>query len=211
MNSVHEPGSRTTSKNRLRNNTESKRIENRPSAPSAQPKASLRAQAARPTPCPAPCLSVAATVTVLWLGWALYCNTVQPCLALFYCNITQPVAIQFLPLLGSFSAIQKLYCNTIFFPFSPPCNTIPQYKMGSSPFQIFFFYARNFLFSILIKNFFFTYFQQLEKITKNHKIIFFFIFHNTSNKFIKIYFSPIPSIFQSVKILENYFLLFSTK
>ena len=44
MNSVHEPGSRTMSKNRLRNNTESKRIENRPSAPSAQPKASPRAQ-----------------------------------------------------------------------------------------------------------------------------------------------------------------------
>ena len=46
MNSVHEPGSRTTSKNRLRNNTESKRIENRPSA---QPKASQR-PAARPAP-----------------------------------------------------------------------------------------------------------------------------------------------------------------
>ena len=45
MNSVHEPGSRTMSKNRLSNNTESKRIENRPSA---QPAASLRAQALRP-------------------------------------------------------------------------------------------------------------------------------------------------------------------
>ena len=47
MNSVHEPGSRTMSKNRLRNNTESIRIENRPSTPSAQPKASPHAQAAR--------------------------------------------------------------------------------------------------------------------------------------------------------------------
>ena len=47
MNSVHEPGSRTMSKNRLRNNIESNRIENRPSAPSAQPVASLRTQAAR--------------------------------------------------------------------------------------------------------------------------------------------------------------------
>ena len=45
MNSVHEPSSRTMSKNRLRNTTESIRVENRPSAPSAQPKASLRAQA----------------------------------------------------------------------------------------------------------------------------------------------------------------------
>ena len=52
MNSVHEPGSRTMSKDRLRNNTESIQIENRPSAPSAQPVASLRAQAAHPTPRP---------------------------------------------------------------------------------------------------------------------------------------------------------------
>ena len=43
INSVHEPSSRTMSKNRLRNNTESIRIENRPSAPSAQPVASPRA------------------------------------------------------------------------------------------------------------------------------------------------------------------------
>ena len=61
MNSVHEPGSRTMSKNRLRNNTESIRIENRPSAPSAQPIASPRAQAERPAPRPpaprAPALS----------------------------------------------------------------------------------------------------------------------------------------------------------
>ena len=46
MNSIHEPGSRTMSKNRLRNNTESNRIENGPSAPSAQPVASPRAPAA---------------------------------------------------------------------------------------------------------------------------------------------------------------------
>ena len=50
MNSVHEPGSRTMSKNRLRNNTESIRIENRLSALSAQPKASPHAQAARLPP-----------------------------------------------------------------------------------------------------------------------------------------------------------------
>ena len=62
MKSVHEPGSRTMSKNRLKNNTESIRIENRPSAPSAQPVASPgrapsaslgrapSAQAVRPAP-----------------------------------------------------------------------------------------------------------------------------------------------------------------
>ena len=37
MNSVHEPGSRTMSKNRLRNRTESNRAKIRLSAPSAQP------------------------------------------------------------------------------------------------------------------------------------------------------------------------------
>ena len=36
MNNVHEPGSRTMSKNWLRNSTESNRAKNRPSAPSAQ-------------------------------------------------------------------------------------------------------------------------------------------------------------------------------
>ena len=37
MNRVHEPGSRTMSKNRLKNSTESKLGQNRLSAPSAQP------------------------------------------------------------------------------------------------------------------------------------------------------------------------------
>ena len=37
MNSVHEPGTRTMSKNRLRNNTGSNRAKNKLSAPSAQP------------------------------------------------------------------------------------------------------------------------------------------------------------------------------
>ena len=75
MNSIHEPGSRTMSKNRLRNSTESNRVKNRPSAPSAQPWPAraprvvrLAARPARipcaPTPCrtcrlslarPAPC------------------------------------------------------------------------------------------------------------------------------------------------------------
>ena len=40
------------SKNRLRNSTESNRVENRPSAPSAQPIASPHAQPARPSPRP---------------------------------------------------------------------------------------------------------------------------------------------------------------
>ena len=48
MNSVHELGSGTMSKNRLKNNTESKRIENRPSAPRVQPAASPRAKAECP-------------------------------------------------------------------------------------------------------------------------------------------------------------------
>ena len=50
MSSVHEPGSRTMSKKLLRNNTESIRIENRPSAPTAQPVASPRAPCAPVAP-----------------------------------------------------------------------------------------------------------------------------------------------------------------
>ena len=46
------------SKNRLRNNTESNRIENRPSEPSAQPVASPRAHVARPAPKPCACRSL---------------------------------------------------------------------------------------------------------------------------------------------------------
>ena len=49
MNNIHEPGSRTMSKNRLRNSTESNRVKNRPSAqptgPTARPG---RAQACVP-------------------------------------------------------------------------------------------------------------------------------------------------------------------
>ena len=47
MNSFHEPSSQTMSKNRLRNSTESNRVENRSSA---QPVASPHSQAARPAP-----------------------------------------------------------------------------------------------------------------------------------------------------------------
>ena len=51
-NSIHEPGSRTMSKNRLRSSTESNRAKNRLSAPSAQP----IGPASRPSraPCRAP-------------------------------------------------------------------------------------------------------------------------------------------------------------
>ena len=57
MNSVHEPGSRTMSKNRLRNSTESNWAKNRLSAPSAQP-TGLAACPGR-APCRAPCLPAA--------------------------------------------------------------------------------------------------------------------------------------------------------
>ena len=56
MNSIHEPSSRIMSKNRLRNSTESNRVENRPSALSAQPIASPRAQRPGLTPAAQPAL-----------------------------------------------------------------------------------------------------------------------------------------------------------
>ena len=56
MNSDHEPGSRTMSKNRPRNSTESNWAKNRLSSPSAQPVGQQRAQVAPRPPsqlCPA--------------------------------------------------------------------------------------------------------------------------------------------------------------
>ena len=162
--------------------------------PCAPQHARLRAHScSRPParPCPAPCLSVAATVTVLWLGWALYCNTVQPCLALFYCNITQPVAIQFLPLLGSFSAIQN--CIAILFSFLLALLAIQSHntKWAVAHSNYFFFLHAFFFFNFNHNNYY--YFQlfpaskkKFTKITKNQ---FFFHFLGHSNKFIKIYFT----------------------
>ena len=53
-----------------------------PRTPKAQPRAQ-RPPAPSYAPSPVPACRVAATVVVSWLEWALYCNTVQPCLALF--------------------------------------------------------------------------------------------------------------------------------
>ena len=118
MNSVYEPGSRIMSKNRLKNNTESNRIENRPSAPSVEPVGSAcparlqrpcRAfpallspvRPARPTACapsrpprtrllPSPCC-IATQLPVL--------RHRQPCLlpqfSRFYCDTTLPPAAPF--------------------------------------------------------------------------------------------------------------------
>ena len=82
---------------------------------------------------------------------------------------------------------------------------LSQHKLGSSPSK--FLHQKFYIF-------FFHLFPEIGKIKKISLKTFFF-FHNTSNKFIKIYFfSPFPSIFQFVNILENYFLppfFFSTK
>ena len=52
---------------------------------------------------PTPCACVAATMTVLWLGWALYCNTVQP---------SQPKSLQYNPHLSQY-ILSLPTCNTI--------------------------------------------------------------------------------------------------
>ena len=65
-----------------------------------------------------------------------------------------------------------------------------QYKMGSSPSR--FFCTKNLFY------FFFHLFPEIGK-KKSLKIIFFFIFHNTSNNFIKIYFLHFSSILHHIK------------
>ena len=149
MNSVHEPGSRTMSKNRLRNNTKSTRIENRPRAPSAQPVASLRAQrlgrthpalparllplapAARPA-CRA-CQRLLPAACAPLLPARLSAPPGRPAqrpaarLLMSQDNLlyrdtspANPVHCNTLPAFqASLSAIQWLYCNTKFFPNQP--------------------------------------------------------------------------------------------
>ena len=140
MNSVHEPGSRTMSKNRLRNNTESNRIENRPSASSAQPVASPRvcrlrlpkAPAARPAlllpPAPHACCRLPRSPSRVLSAPKRHVATQlpvlrhrQPCLLplhltiqFLYCdtNSLQP------------SLLQYKFCNTIPAKSASSCNTI---------------------------------------------------------------------------------------
>ena len=164
-----------------------------PSAPRTPSPAPLRLPVRPARPCGRACCPAPA---VSWLGWPLYCNTVQPCpcstvaIQFFYCNTNSqpnPAAsmaihssvLQHNPTLqASFSAIQKLYSNIIFFPLSLPCNTISQYKLCSSHFQIS---APNFFFVFYYKYiYFFIYFQKLENSLKITKINFFsFIFLDT--------------------------------
>ena len=125
---------------------ESKRIENRPSAPSAQPKASPRAWAARPAPRPRACRVRAARLACRCrlprvharlppsLPRALHARLLRPARACCLAQLPSPsVAIQFF-----------LYCDTVFLlqPSQPQykfyCNTLPsssvlQYTKPSKP------------------------------------------------------------------------------
>ena len=162
MNSVHEPGSRIMSKNRLRNNTESNRIENRPSASSAQPVASPRAQVVRPTPrppaphapaCPArssaqraraaparaPHARPPARSTGALLPAAPVCAPSAPCVRLLRlaCRIValQRAVSQYSSCLRPLLSQYNffLYCDTIFL--QPSCNTILQYYSSQHAIQ----------------------------------------------------------------------------
>ena len=138
MNSVHEPGSRTMSKNRLRNNTESIWIENRPSAPSAQPLASPRAQAAQPAlPCALHALSRAPsspaclsprTPAVLRVALPRACRTpAARCLAPHAsaaCAHARALRAQLRTQRLPSLLLQWLYCNTALSSPLPSHNTI---------------------------------------------------------------------------------------
>ena len=105
-----------------------------------------------------------------------------------YCNTLQPLASQYCNTISSLASHLILQYNP------QPSLLLLQYNLGSSPTQIC---IKIFSFFIIITFFF----PAVGKITKNKKnhFFFFFHFHNTSNKFLKIYFSPFPSIFQFVK------------
>ena len=130
MNSVHEPGSRTMSKNLLRNSTESNRVKNRPSAPSAQPAspAARPSRAPRAWACPTPAAARAPGLLPRLEPARLHLRPApaqRPCLRTqfvlryklpsscpFHYNTPECIAIQ-CPSAQHPVTIQKLYCNTI--------------------------------------------------------------------------------------------------
>ena len=128
-----------------------------------------------------PARRVAATVAVLQYSTAqpqsqyseLYCDTILPTAnvsATIQCSV---LGYSFCLLQPLPATIQDIVSQYNFLTLSPPCNTISQYKMGSSKFPIsapFFF---SFFFHYNQIFIFFIYFQQLKKSLKSLKIIFF--------------------------------------
>ena len=138
------------SKNRLRDNTESTQIENRPSAPSAQPVASPRAQATRPKPRPsAPHAlatrlpSPAARAPRVPLPPACACEPARPAPGRARSRRAHaPAARPRAPAAPSAmsqhsrqscdTGCPKLYCNTIFFSTQITASVL-QYNPASKP------------------------------------------------------------------------------
>ena len=93
-----------------------------PRAPAPFPRAPTPARPCRLRAQRALRLLPRSSMAVSWLGWALYCNTVQPCLC-------STVAIHLSVLRYNSSLLlqyNKLYCNTVLSQLHPSCNTIPQ-------------------------------------------------------------------------------------
>ena len=141
MNSIHEPGSQTMSKNQLMNSTESNRVKNRPSAPSAQPIAQQHAQPRAPhlcgarlaplwraphAPLPPTPHACCALLSVVSRHGCLHCDTGSP---LFFSVIIQSSVLRYtMPAKLPSLQYKPVYCNTILaIPtlLKPPyCNTI---------------------------------------------------------------------------------------
>ena len=153
MNSVHEPGSRTMSKNRLRNSTESNRAKNRLSAQPWPARARPACACCRAPAAPARACTPALPATCRAHPRVPACCALPSCLALLsqynfvlrynfvscspsshntvhlYCNTNNPLLYNTTPPSLQYKLV---YCNTIFFfpaLLKPPyCNTIlPSY------------------------------------------------------------------------------------
>ena len=177
-------------------------LRTQPLAPRAPRLRAQRLPAQRPArPAPAPSAPPARLLAVSWLGWALYRNTVQPCLCptvaihlsvlrynpafpAFSYNSVNCIAIQFqanTPILQ--------YNPTAFF--SAIQISVLQYNSHSLKYDWAVAHSKSAPYI-----FFFQLFLAIGKIIKKHQKLFFFsIFNNTSNKFIKIYFSPFLQFF----------------
>ena len=124
-----------------------------------------------------------------------------------YCNtLSNPQAF--------LSAIQKWYCNTIYFflQFFQPsllqynckaCNTNSQYNLGNGPKPFLHFLSRIFFLKLLENHLKIIFIHFLHFLSPSLQLSFFL----NSNKFIKIYFHSFFFNFTHCKTLRKIFLL----
>ena len=204
MNSIHEPGSRTMSKNRFRNRTESNRAKNRLSALSAQPTGPV----ARPGCAPCRALGAARLPPTPKRPAPARPAPVYPAPVLPACVLPRPRAPALVPTSACRLRAQLRPC-------SPSCAlaspAAPLRAQRSAKRSARMPYAQWVVAHFRFCIFFFSFLSTTGKYQKKYIYLFSFIFQYT-NKLIKIYFIIIIVFFyfptNQINCL-NLFYLFS--